>query len=112
MQSLALVSPGDRSRISVRLSLQTMSRDHACAAGERPLRLTRCWIRFDNRGTNGSCCRFLLIGIVNLSGTPITWQSCGMDASLATTTYESHRFSVEIISYAAWLYFRFCLSRR
>ena len=51
-------------------------------------------------------------GIVNLSGTPATWQSCGMDTPPATTKYKNHRFPVEIISHAVWLYFRFCLSFR
>jgi len=35
-----------------------------------------------------------------------------MDTPPATTTYKNHRFPVEIISHAAWLYFRFCLSFR
>ena len=30
----------------------------------------------------------------------------------ATTKYKNHRFPVEIISHAVWLYFRFCLSFR
>src|SRR5215468_7896833 len=51
-------------------------------------------------------------GIVNLSGTPITWHSCSMDTLPATTKYKNHRFPVEIISHAVWLYFRFCLSFR
>lgn len=51
-------------------------------------------------------------GIVNLSGTHTAWQSCGMDTPPATTKYKNHRFPVEIISHAVWLYFRFCLSFR
>src|SRR5215813_8289535 len=51
-------------------------------------------------------------GIVNLSGTPIAWQSCGMDTPPATIKYKNHRFPIEIISHAVWLYFRFCLSFR
>src|ERR687888_2412328 len=35
-----------------------------------------------------------------------------MDTSPATTKYKNHRFPVEIISHAVWLYFRFCLSFR
>jgi putative transposase len=35
-----------------------------------------------------------------------------MDTPPATTTYKNHRFPVEIISHAVWLYFRFCLSFR
>ena len=35
-----------------------------------------------------------------------------MDTSTATTRYKNHRFPAEIISHAAWLYFRFCLSFR
>src|SRR5215207_2557028 len=35
-----------------------------------------------------------------------------MDTSAATTTYKNHRFPLEIISHAVWLYFRFCLSFR
>ena len=51
-------------------------------------------------------------GIVNLLGTHTVWQSCGMDTPPATTKYKNHRFPVEIISHAVWLYFRFCLSFR
>jgi len=40
------------------------------------------------------------------------WQSCGIDTPPATTKYKNHRFPVEIISHAVWLYFRFCLSFR
>jgi putative transposase len=40
------------------------------------------------------------------------WQSCGMNTLPATTTSKNHRFPVEIISHAVWLYFRFCLSFR
>jgi putative transposase len=29
-----------------------------------------------------------------------------------TPSYKNHRFPVEIISHAVWLYFRFCLSYR
>src|SRR4051812_46589474 len=35
-----------------------------------------------------------------------------MDASPSTTKYKNHRFPVEIVSHAVWLYFRFCLSFR
>src|SRR5215204_510498 len=35
-----------------------------------------------------------------------------MNTPSAPTTYKNHRFSVEIISHAVWLYFRFCLSFR
>src|ERR687895_754577 len=35
-----------------------------------------------------------------------------MDAPLVATKYKNHRFPVEIISHAVWLYFRFCLSFR
>jgi len=35
-----------------------------------------------------------------------------MDISPAATKYKNHRFPVEIISHAVWLYFRFCLSFR
>src|SRR5262245_43847188 len=39
-------------------------------------------------------------------------QSCGMDSLPAAKHYKNHRFPVEIISHAVWLYFRFCLSFR
>ena len=35
-----------------------------------------------------------------------------MDTPPPTTKYKNHRFPVEIISHAVWLYFRFCLSFR
>src|SRR5262245_55458843 len=35
-----------------------------------------------------------------------------MDTPATTTKYKNHRFPVEIISHAVWLYFRFCLSYR
>jgi hypothetical protein len=35
-----------------------------------------------------------------------------MDTPQAATKYKNHRFPVEIISHAVWLYFRFCLSFR
>jgi putative transposase len=35
-----------------------------------------------------------------------------MDTPPAPATYKNHRFPVEIISHAVWLYFRFCLSFR
>src|SRR5918992_1325609 len=35
-----------------------------------------------------------------------------MDTPAAPTKYKNHRFPVEIISHAVWLYFRFCLSFR
>ncbi len=33
-----------------------------------------------------------------------------MDTPPATTKFKNHRFPVEIVSHAVWLYFRFCLS--
>ena len=45
-------------------------------------------------------------------GNHTVWQSCRMITPAATTTYKNHRFPVEIISHAVWLYFRFCLSFR
>ena len=35
-----------------------------------------------------------------------------MEIPSATTKYKNHRFPIEIISHAVWLYFRFCLSFR
>ena len=35
-----------------------------------------------------------------------------MDTLSGITKYKNHRFPVEIISHAVWLYFRFCLSFR
>jgi putative transposase len=35
-----------------------------------------------------------------------------MDTRPTSTKYKNHRFPVEIISHAVWLYFRFCLSFR
>ena len=35
-----------------------------------------------------------------------------MDTPATTTKYKNHRFPVEIVSHAVWLYFRFCLSFR
>jgi putative transposase len=35
-----------------------------------------------------------------------------MSIGLTATHYKNHRFPVEIISHAMWLYFRFCLSFR
>jgi putative transposase len=35
-----------------------------------------------------------------------------MDTLSGITKYKNHRFPVEIISHAGWLYFRFCLSCR
>jgi transposase-like protein len=35
-----------------------------------------------------------------------------MNPPTPTTHYKNHRFPVEIISHAVWLYFRFCLSFR
>jgi len=40
------------------------------------------------------------------------WQSGGVHTPPATPKYKNHRFPVEIISHAVWLYFRFCLSFR
>jgi hypothetical protein len=57
-------------------------------------------------------CLSFRAGIVNLSGSYRVWQSCGMDTPPAATKYKNHRFPVEIISHAVWLYFRFCLSFR
>jgi hypothetical protein len=51
-------------------------------------------------------------GIVNLRGSHTVCQNCGMATSPATTKYKNHRFPVEIISYAVWLSFHFCLSFR
>jgi putative transposase len=35
-----------------------------------------------------------------------------MDTLPATNRYKNHRFPVELINHAVWLYFRFCLSFR
>ena len=35
-----------------------------------------------------------------------------MNTATSATRYKNHRFPVEIISHAVWLYFRFCLSFR
>jgi putative transposase len=35
-----------------------------------------------------------------------------MGITTSATRYKNHRFPVEIISHAVWLYFRFCLSFR
>jgi transposase-like protein len=35
-----------------------------------------------------------------------------MSIGLTATRYKNHRFPIEIISRAVWLYFRFCLSFR
>jgi putative transposase len=35
-----------------------------------------------------------------------------MDTPSTTTKYKNHRFPVEIISHAVWLYFQFCLNFR
>src|SRR5215468_11021838 len=51
-------------------------------------------------------------GVVNLLDPHVVWQSCSMDTPPAVITYKNHRFPVEIISHAVWLYFRFCLSFR
>jgi putative transposase len=40
------------------------------------------------------------------------WHSYGMKPLPANTKYKNHRFPVEIISHAVWLYFRLCLSLR
>jgi putative transposase len=42
----------------------------------------------------------------------MVWQSCNMDTLPAAVTYKHHRFPMEIISHAVWLYFWFCLSFR
>src|SRR5215469_15733471 len=51
-------------------------------------------------------------GFVNLLGILTVCQSCCMATPPAATKYKNHRFPVEIISHAVWLYFRFCLSFR
>src|SRR4051794_40898853 len=51
-------------------------------------------------------------GIVNLWSLHAVWQSHSMDILPVTKKYKNHRFPVEIISHAVWLYFRFCLSFR
>ena len=53
-----------------------------------------------------------MAGIVNLLGPHTVCQSCRMNTPPATTKYKNHRFPVEIISHAVWLYLRFCLSFR
>jgi putative transposase len=35
-----------------------------------------------------------------------------MGTNITATRYKNHRFPVEIIRHAIWLYFRFCLSYR
>ena len=35
-----------------------------------------------------------------------------METYPVAATYKNHRFPVEIVSHAVWLYFRFCLSFR
>ena len=62
--------------------------------------------------TSGGIISMDSIGIDNLFATLEVWQSGGMDTLPATTKYKNHRFPVEIISHAVWLYFRFCLSFR
>jgi hypothetical protein len=52
------------------------------------------------------------ISIVNLLDTHTVCQSCYMDTPAPSNRYKNHRFPVEIISHAVWLYFRFCLSFR
>jgi hypothetical protein len=44
-------------------------------------------------------------GIVNLLGFYTVCQSCGMDTLPVTITDKNHRFPVEILSHAVWLYF-------
>jgi putative transposase len=56
--------------------------------------------------------RIGLAGIINLLDTHTVWQNCGMNTRPATTKYKNHRFPVEILSHAVWLYFRFCRSFR
>ena len=48
-------------------------------------------------------------GVVNLLNTHAVCQSGRMITLSAATKYKNHRFPVEIISHAVWLYFRFCL---
>src|SRR2546428_6151447 len=61
----------------------------------------------------GDCSGPLLAeGIVNLLGPHTVCQSCDMSTPPATQHYKNHRFPVEVISHAVWLYFRFCLSFR
>jgi hypothetical protein len=69
----------------------------------RFLALSTCW-------APTQCVKFA--GIVNLLGPYTVCQSYGMNTPPATTKYKNHRFPVEIISHAVWLYFRFCLSFR
>ena len=40
------------------------------------------------------------------------YQSYSADTPPAPTKYKNHRVTVEIISHAVWVYFRFCLSFR
>ncbi len=51
-------------------------------------------------------------GLVNLSDTSTVWQDDGMYTLPATKKLKNHRYPVEIISHAVWLYFRFRLSFR
>ena len=51
-------------------------------------------------------------GVDNLFDAQLVCQSYGIDSPLVATKYKNHRFPVEIISHAVWLYFRFCLSFR
>jgi putative transposase len=54
-------------------------------------------------------------GLVNLlsglSNSRLVCHTCRMNTP-STNRYKNHRFPVEIISHAVWLYFRFCLSYR
>lgn len=52
------------------------------------------------------------VGHCQLAEPHTVCQSYGMDTSPLATKYKNHRFPVEIISHAVWLYFRFCLSFR
>ena len=73
------------------------------------MRIETCWSRklygLEDRAD-------VYYGIDNLLGTLAMWQSGSMDTSPTTIKYKNHRFPVEIISHAVWLYFRFCLSFR
>jgi putative transposase len=55
-------------------------------------------------------------GIVNLSISLYrlgsVWHTRPMNTALPANSYKNHRFPAEIIRYAVWLYFRFCLSYR
>jgi hypothetical protein len=68
-------------------------------------------IGFQRLNTLGKL-RLSTLGVVNLLDTHPLWQSCSMNTAAPANRYKNHRFPVEIISHAVWLYFRFCLSCR